>query len=86
MVLKFLPIVPPGIRPIIKLQDNILVTSDLNYLYIKILTCNNRIIELKNMKVSEKFLINEKRNLQKHIDNLIQKDQNTSSVCFNYKS
>lgn len=84
MVLKFLPVVPPGIRPIIKLQDDLLVTSDLNFLYVKIITCNNRITQLKNMKASEKFLINEKINLQKSINNIIEKDNKKNpNVCLN---
>lgn len=83
MVLKFLPVIPPGIRPIIKLQDDVLVTSDLNFLYIKIINSNNRITQLQNMGASQKFLTNEKINLQKCINNLIEKDNN-NYVCYFY--
>nr|YP_010700365.1 RNA polymerase subunit beta' [Flexiglena variabilis]WCH63513.1 RNA polymerase subunit beta' [Flexiglena variabilis] len=64
MTLIYLPVLPPNLRPILKLQDGTIVTADINFLYSKILNSNNRIEKLKKMQVSEIFLRNEKCLLQ----------------------
>lgn len=71
MVLKYLPVLPPDIRPIVKIQDKTVVTTDLNFSYLNIITTNNKIIKLRKMLVPEKFLSNEKLFLQQKVDNLI---------------
>nr|YP_009540853.1 RNA polymerase beta' subunit [Phacus inflexus]AYQ93291.1 RNA polymerase beta' subunit [Phacus inflexus] len=78
MTIKFLPVLPPELRPLMKLQDNVIVSSDFNILYAKIINSNNRIIQLKNMKINEKFLKKEKQILQESIDSLIDKSQTKS--------
>lgn len=75
MTIKFLPVLPPDLRPIMKLQDNVIVSSDFNILYAKIINSNNRILQLKKMKINEKFLKKEKQILQEAIDSLIDKSQ-----------
>ena len=70
MGIKFLPILPPELRPIIKLQDNTIITSDLNYLYQNLININNRILQLKNLQVSKKFIKNEKIKLQESLEQL----------------
>lgn len=78
MTIKFLPVLPPELRPIMKLQDNVIVSSDFNILYGKIINSNNRILQLKSMKINEKFLKKEKQILQEAIDSLIDKSQNNN--------
>lgn len=71
MTLIYLPVLPPNLRPIVKLQDKTVITTDLNYLYGKIIESNNKIKKLRKMSVPETFLTNEKNVLQIKVDNLI---------------
>lgn len=80
MTISYLPVLPPDLRPIIKLQDGTVVTSDINFLYSKIINSNNRITKLKKMQVSEIFLKNEKYILQETIDSLIDNGKNGRMV------
>lgn len=80
MTISYLPILPPDLRPILKLQDGTIVTSDINFLYSKIINSNNRIIKLKKMQVSEIFLKNEKYVLQETIDSLLDNGKNGKTI------
>jgi DNA-directed RNA polymerase subunit beta' len=71
MTIKYLPVLPPNLRPIVKLQDNTIITTDLNFFYSKIIDSNNKIIKLRKMSVPETFLNNEKLILQENVDKLI---------------
>lgn len=75
MIIKYLPVLPPNLRPILKLQDKTIITTDLNLLYAKIIETNNKIIKLRKMSVTENFLNNEKTLLQEAVDNLINSDK-----------
>lgn len=75
MVIKYLPVLPPNIRPIVKLQDKTVIVTDLNFLYSKIIESNNKLLKLRKMSVPENFLNNEKNSLQETIDNLIDNDK-----------
>ena len=76
MTIKYLPVLPPNIRPIVKLQDKTIITTDLNFLYSKIIESNNKIIKLRKMSVPETFLNNEKYLLQEAVDKLINSEKN----------
>lgn len=78
MTIKYLPVLPPNIRPIVKLQDKTIIATDLNFLYGKIIETNNKIIKLRKMSVPEKFLNNEKNSLQETINRLIDNDKKTT--------
>jgi DNA-directed RNA polymerase subunit beta' len=80
MTISFLPVLPPDLRPIIRLQNNIIVTSELNFLYAKIINSNNKIIQFKNMNVDEKFIKKETRIIQETIDLLINNSKNKKNV------
>lgn len=80
MTISYLPVLPPDLRPIIKLQDGTVVTSDINFLYSKIINSNNRITKLKKMQVSEIFLKNEKYILQETIDSLLDNGKNGKTI------
>lgn len=71
MTIKFLPILPPNLRPIVKLKDKAIITTDLNKLYSNIISSNNKITKLRKMYVPESFLTNEKSILQNKVDKLI---------------
>jgi DNA-directed RNA polymerase subunit beta' len=85
MTLIYLPVLPPNLRPIVKLQDKTIITTDLNYLYGKIIESNNKIKKLRKMSVPETFLTNEKNILQIKVDNLInnQKKVTNSKITTN---
>lgn len=71
MLIKFLPVLPPNLRPIIKLKDKAIITTDLNGSYANIISSNNKLKKLRKMHVPENFLNNEKLTLQKKVDLLI---------------
>lgn len=89
MTIKYLPVLPPNIRPIIKLQDKLVVTTDINFLYTKIINSNNKINKLKKMSVPDPFLNTEKLKLQLAVDQLIKKEKsnknNMSKIKINLK-
>lgn len=69
---------PPNLRPIVKLKDKRIITTDLNLLYSNIINSNNKIKKLRKMYVPEKFLNSEKNTLQTKIDQLIGIKKSTS--------
>lgn len=71
MVLSILPVIPPGLRPMIQLEGGRFVTSDLNELYRKVIMRNNRLGRLFEIDAPEVVVINEKRLLQEAVDTLI---------------
>lgn len=79
MTIRYLPILPPNIRPIVKLQDKTIVATDLNFIYSKIIESNNKLIKIRKMSVPEKFLNNEKNFLQETVDKLIDNNRKTTA-------
>nr|AXC47310.1 beta subunit of RNA polymerase [Pediastrum duplex]QFS20085.1 beta subunit of RNA polymerase [Pediastrum duplex] len=73
MILSVLPVLPPDLRPILKLQNQI-AASDLNRLYQKIIYRNERLKKfLKDPSTSQSFEMKyAQRLLQEAVDNLIQ--------------
>nr|YP_009512133.1 RNA polymerase beta' subunit [Euglena hiemalis]AXI98004.1 RNA polymerase beta' subunit [Euglena hiemalis] len=57
MIIRFLPILPPNMRPIVKLDDGTNIITDLNFLYIDIVRNNNK---LRKYLVPEEYLFNRK--------------------------
>nr|YP_009145447.1 RNA polymerase beta' subunit [Monomorphina parapyrum]AKL78920.1 RNA polymerase beta' subunit [Monomorphina parapyrum] len=86
MTIKYLPILPPNLRPIVKLQDNTIITTDLNFFYSKIIDSNNKIIKLRKMSVPENFLNNEKLILQENVDKLINNESKKNTKTANQNS
>ena len=80
MTIKYLPVLPPNLRPIVKLKDKAIITTDLNKLYANIINSNNKIIKLRKMFVPETFLNNEKIILQTKVDRLIDNEKNTKGT------
>jgi DNA-directed RNA polymerase subunit beta' len=76
MTIKYLPVIPPNLRPIIKLQDKTIIITDLNILYNKIINTNNKLKKIKRMLVPENFLHNELNSLQENVNLLIDNKKN----------
>jgi DNA-directed RNA polymerase subunit beta' len=71
MILSILPVIPPALRPMIQLEGGRFATSDLNELYRRIITRNNRLLRLLEIDAPQLILRNEKRLLQEAVDTLI---------------
>jgi len=71
MIISVLPVIPPGLRPMVQLEGGRFATSDLNELYRRVITRNNRLIRLLEIYAPEIIIRNEKRMLQEAVDALI---------------
>ncbi len=71
IILEYVPVLPPDIRPIIQLPGGRFATSDLNDLYRRLINRNNRLKRLMDLGAPEIILRNEKRMLQESVDALI---------------
>jgi DNA-directed RNA polymerase subunit beta' len=71
MILSVLPVIPPALRPMIQLEGGRFATSDLNELYRRIITRNNRLLRLLEIDAPQLIIRNEKRLLQEAVDTLI---------------
>src|SRR5512140_3394174 len=70
MVLEVLPVIPPDLRPLVPLEGGRFATSDLNDLYRRVITRNNRLRNLMQLKTPDVIIHNEKRMLQEAVDAL----------------
>ena len=71
MIMDVLPVIPPDIRPMVQLDGGRFATSDLNDLYRRVITRNNRLKRLLALNAPEIIIRNEKRMLQEAVDALI---------------
>lgn len=71
MILDVIPVIPPGLRPMVQLDGGRFATSDLNELYRRVITRNNRLSRLLKIYAPAIIVHNEKRMLQEAIDALI---------------
>ncbi|HIK12426.1 MAG TPA: DNA-directed RNA polymerase subunit gamma [Oscillatoriaceae cyanobacterium M33_DOE_052] len=71
MVLSFIPVIPPDLRPMVQLDGGRFATSDLNDLYRRVINRNNRLARLQEILAPEIIIRNEKRMLQEAVDALI---------------
>jgi len=71
MFLTRIPVIPPGLRPMVALDGGRYATSDVNDLYRRVINRNNRLMKLKEINAPEVILRNEKRILQEAVDALI---------------
>jgi len=70
MVLDVIPVIPPGLRPLVLLESGNFASSDLNDLYRRIINRNNRLKKLLELNAPEVIIRNEKRMLQQAVDAL----------------
>ncbi|OIO48226.1 MAG: DNA-directed RNA polymerase subunit beta' [Parcubacteria group bacterium CG1_02_40_25] len=71
MVLNYLPVLPPDLRPMVQLDGGRYASSDLNDLYRRVINRNNRLKRLIELNAPEVICRNEKRMLQEAVDALI---------------
>ena len=71
MILDVVPVIPPDIRPMVQLDGGRFASSDLNELYRRVISRNNRLKKLMEIKTPEIVIRNEKRMLQEAVDSLI---------------
>src|SRR6185369_16502751 len=70
MMLEVVPVIPPELRPLVPLDGGRFATSDLNYLYRRVINRNNRLKRLIELKAPDIIVRNEKRMLQEAVDAL----------------
>jgi len=70
MVLKVVPVIPPDLRPLVRLDGGRFATSDLNDLYRRVINRNNRLKRLLELGAPDIIIRNEKRMLQEAVDAL----------------
>ena len=80
MILKIIPVIPPELRPLVPLDGGRFATTDLNDLYRRVITRNNRLKRLVEIKAPDVILRNEKRMLQEAVDSLFDNSRKSSSV------
>jgi DNA-directed RNA polymerase subunit beta' len=80
MVLGYIPVIPPELRPLVPLEGGRFATSDLNDLYRRVIIRNNRLKRLIDIKAPEVILRNEKRMLQESVDALFDNSRRGSAV------
>ncbi len=71
MILTVLPVIPPDLRPLVPLGGGRFATSDINDLYRRVITRNNRLKNMLELNAPEIILRNEKRMLQEAVDALL---------------
>ncbi|HPN32484.1 MAG TPA: DNA-directed RNA polymerase subunit beta' [bacterium] len=70
MILDYIPVIPPELRPMVQLEGGRFATSDINDLYRRIINRNNRLKRLLELNAPEIIIRNEKRMLQEAVDAL----------------
>ena len=71
MILDVIPVLPADIRPMVQLDGGRFACSDLNELYRRVISRNNRLKKLIEIHTPEIVIRNEKRILQEAVDALI---------------
>jgi len=70
MILDVVPVIPPELRPLVRLDSGNFASSDLNDLYRRLINRNNRLKRLIELNAPEVIIRNEKRMLQQSVDAL----------------
>ncbi|MBO5203012.1 MAG: DNA-directed RNA polymerase subunit beta', partial [Clostridia bacterium] len=71
MILDVVPVLPADLRPMVQLDGGRFATSDLNELYRRVISRNNRLKKIIEINAPEIVIRNEKRMLQEAVDSLI---------------
>ncbi len=80
MIMEALPVLPPTLRPLVPLEGGRFATADFNDLYRRVITRNNRLKQLIEIRAPEVILRNEKRMLQEAVDALIDNSRKARPV------
>jgi len=72
MVLTYLPVLPPSLRPLLELENGRLVAADVNEIYRLIITRNQRLFDfVYNYQAPEMITVQGRKLLQESVDSLI---------------
>lgn len=85
MVLSIIPVLPPDLRPLVRLDGGRFASSDLNDLYRRVINRNNRLKRLLDLKAPELIIKNEKRMLQEAVDALFDNQKRNKSYMSSQK-
>jgi DNA-directed RNA polymerase subunit beta' len=80
MILTNIPVIPPDLRPMLQLDGGRFATSDLNDLYRRVITRNNRLNKLLDLGTPNIIVQNEKRMLQESVDALIDNGRRSKPI------
>ncbi len=80
LILTRLPVLPPQLRPMLPLDGGRFATSDLNDLYRRIITRNNRLKDLIDKDSPDLIIRNEMRMLQEAVDTLIDNGRRSNPI------
>lgn len=80
MILTNIPVIPPDLRPMLQLDGGRFATSDLNDLYRRVITRNNRLRKLLDLGTPNIIVQNEKRMLQEAVDALIDNGRRSKPI------
>src|SRR6187455_1069753 len=80
MVMQYIPVIPPELRPLVPLDGGRFASSDLNDLYRRVIIRNNRLKRLLEIKAPDVILRNEKRMLQEAVDSLFDNSRKVNAV------
>ncbi len=80
MILTNVPVIPPDLRPMLQLDGGRFATSDLNDLYRRVITRNNRLKKLLELGTPAIIVQNEKRMLQEAVDALIDNGRRSKPI------
>ena len=80
MILTNIPVIPPDLRPMLQLDGGRFATSDLNDLYRRVITRNNRLKKLLELGTPNIIVQNEKRMLQESVDALIDNGRRSKPI------
>lgn len=80
MILDAVPVIPAELRPLVPLESGNFATSDLNDLYRRVISRNNRLKKLIDLNAPEVIIRNEKRMLQQAVDSLFDNSRSKRPV------
>lgn len=82
MILTVLPVIPADLRPMVHLDGGRFAASDLNDLYRRVISRNNRLYRLQKIGAPETICRNEKRILQESVDTLLHNAVRSNRTVF----
>ena len=80
MMLTYLPVLPPDLRPLVALDGGKFAVSDVNDLYRRVINRNQRLKRLLELDAPEIIVRNEKRMLQEAVDALFDNGRRGNAV------
>jgi DNA-directed RNA polymerase beta' subunit len=80
MILDYVPILPPDLRPLVALDGGKFASSDLNDLYRRVINRNTRLKRLIELDAPQIIIRNEKRMLQEAVDALFDNGRRANAV------